>query len=217
MSNADATPPTHEGTARSDRPPSGPDIEALRAREPTAIRKWVLSQTAYLRNVLVHYGTAPDDLPEVLQEVLYQALDSLPSFRGEAKVRTWLHSIARNVAYSHTRTEQRYQSLPRRDVVDTESWGQGLPDFKGQGLFNGANNPSNAAVRSDQRRLIEDALDELPDHYEEVVRRRDLSRETTAEAADAIGITPVNTRVRLHRARKRLRALLRPYFNGRGS
>jgi RNA polymerase sigma-70 factor (ECF subfamily) len=49
----------------------------------------------------------------------------------------------------------------------------------------------------------------LPDHYRRVVQLRDLEEKSTTETAEQLGLTEVNVRVRLHRARKQLRKHLR--------
>jgi RNA polymerase sigma-70 factor (ECF subfamily) len=58
---------------------------------------------------------------------------------------------------------------------------------------------------SERKRIVHDALQELPEHYRRVVQLRDLEEKSTAEAADQLDLTEVNVRVRLHRARKALR------------
>jgi RNA polymerase sigma-70 factor (ECF subfamily) len=52
---------------------------------------------------------------------------------------------------------------------------------------------------------VHDALQELPEHYRRVVQLRDLEEQSTRETAEQLGLTEVNVRVRLHRARKQLR------------
>jgi RNA polymerase sigma-70 factor (ECF subfamily) len=59
-------------------------------------------------------------------------------------------------------------------------------------------------------RLLHDALDELSPSYREVVALRDLEELSTREVAEQLGLSRVNVRVRLHRARTALREQLQP-------
>jgi RNA polymerase sigma-70 factor (ECF subfamily) len=186
------------------------DLQALQAREQWAVQEWIVSQQPFLRRVLVHHGADPDDLPELVQEVLCRAIEALPDFRGNAKITTWLYSIARNVAYSRARKRTRRTAMGPEDLAQTSAKHRTRAESTGE--RDPWDDPWTVAVSREKSALIERALDELPDHYAEVIRLRDLDEQSTAEAASAIGISRVNTRVRLHRARKALREVLQPYF-----
>ena len=74
--------------------------------------------------------------------------------------------------------------------------------------------PHKLAERSERRRLVREAIDQLPPDYRLVVVLRDLEGLSTAEAARVLEISDGALRVRLHRARKALRSLLESHFGG---
>jgi RNA polymerase sigma-70 factor (ECF subfamily) len=184
---------------------AGVDLDALQQRESWAIRRWIYAERTYVRCVLARHGTDEDELADLVQEVFYQAIRSLPSFKGNAKVTTWLYSIARNVAYSHQR-----DAKPHRRLTDDLLRHLQSDETSRQSLHAGFDGPREDTIRRERSSMIETALDDLPAHYAEIIRLREQS---TTETAEALGITEVNARVRLHRARKALRERLQGYVS----
>ena len=169
------------------------------------MRSGIYTERTFGGGVLVRFGVPAHQRDEMTQEVMYQALRSLPAFRGDASVRTWLYGIARNVARQHRRKRQREVLVQPQDVhaLDRNRNHDHRAPLPG---------PFETLVRTNRKALIERALDHLPTHYAEIIRLRDLDEQSTAETATALGLSRSNTRVRLHRARKALRDLLRPYL-----
>jgi RNA polymerase sigma-70 factor (ECF subfamily) len=195
-------------TPSQQAPFSASDLEALRTREPWAVERWIYPKQPLIHHALMRHGVADRDIDDLTQEVLYQALRSLPSFRGDAKIGTWLYSIARNVACSFLEKDERWASWQPHHVSHAlstrDTWTHWTQD---------ASSPQTVTVRREREALIQDALDALPSHYEKVIRLRDLEEYSTREAARTLGLTEVNTRVRLHRARRALNDLLAPYLH----
>jgi RNA polymerase sigma-70 factor, ECF subfamily len=69
-------------------------------------------------------------------------------------------------------------------------------------------NPEQQASNSEIRRLLEDAIEKLPDAYRTIFMLRDIEEMSTTDAADVLEITEENVKVRLHRARALLRKSL---------
>ena len=73
-----------------------------------------------------------------------------------------------------------------------------------------------ALERRELQGRVRGAIEELPDSYRVVLLLRDVEELDTQETAEALGITPANVKVRLHRARQALRTLLdREFGEGR--
>ena len=69
-------------------------------------------------------------------------------------------------------------------------------------------NPEEQTSNSELRRLLEQAVERLPDAYRTIFMLRDVEEMSTADAAYALEITEENVKVRLHRARALLRKSL---------
>lgn len=130
--------------------------------------------------------TPPDIEPEdVFQQALVIATRKIGQVREADRVNAWFFKILRNVAadeYARWRfREEKMQQLEETDVPLVE------PLFCTCSL-----------------KLMET----LPDAYADVLRRIDIGEETIEEVARATATTTNNVTVRLHRARKALRARL---------
>jgi RNA polymerase sigma-70 factor, ECF subfamily len=161
----------------------------------------------YERSVYVmalSYMKNEADAEDVAQESIVKALRKLSSFRAESKFSTWLISITINEA----RTRLRRQVLVRMESLDQ------LPDGdKGlsPALFRDWREiPSEAIERDEIRKLILQAVDQLPDIYREVFLLRDVEELSINEAAEALKISIPSVKVRLHRARLMLQKQLAP-------
>ncbi len=71
-----------------------------------------------------------------------------------------------------------------------------------------APNPEQQASNLEIRRLLEEAVEKLPDAYRTIFMLRDVEDMSTTDAADVLEITEENVKVRLHRARALLRKSL---------
>lgn len=70
----------------------------------------------------------------------------------------------------------------------------------------------NTMEREQTLALVREKIEELPDQYREVLLLRDFQQLSTEAVAEALGDTPNAVKVRLHRARQALKALLDPYL-----
>jgi hypothetical protein len=71
-----------------------------------------------------------------------------------------------------------------------------------------APDPEQQASNSEVRRLVEEAVEKLPDAYRTIFILRDIEDMSTTDAADVLEITEDNVKVRLHRAQALLRKSL---------
>jgi RNA polymerase sigma-70 factor (ECF subfamily) len=194
-------------SAGADSPPepTAAELDALRDRDPDAIERWVYGNRRIVYRLLLKMVKDADVAEELLQETFYQALRSIDRFRGDSKVSTWLCSIARNLAFRYFRDQDRYTTAES----DTLEW-MNHNDESASSLTDG--DPRDHTERTERKELVHAALAELPDSYREIIRMRDLEEKSTKEVAEALDLTRVNVRVRLHRARQKLEDLLRPQF-----
>lgn len=191
---------------KSDDRLSDADLEALRNRNPEAVRKHIYGNKEYLRNVLRRYTESEEAARDLVQETFFQALRSLPDFRGESKLTTWLYSIAKNVALARYRKSQRRTAHEENTLSRMAARRDGHP---GSPVGESASwNPAEQTTQNEEKALVHEALDELSENYRRIIELRDLKELTTKEVADELGLTRVNVRVRLHRARAKLEAVI---------
>jgi RNA polymerase sigma-70 factor (ECF subfamily) len=188
-------------------PADDPDLElvaALRTGHEDAFRTLVRRYTPLIVRLARSYVPNAAAAEDVAQDTWIAVLRHIDRFQGRSTFKTWLLRIAVNTARTRRLREAR-----------TVCWGA-LPDDAAAWQLEQPQRPDPAAperhaVASETWRLITRALDSLPRRQREVVVLRDIEGWTSEEVSEALGITPGNQRVLLHRGRSHLRDLLHPY------
>ena len=207
--------PRAQSTSEEESSPMGrlsdDELAALRNRNPEAVRRHIYDNRGYLKSILRRFTETEAIAEDLLQETFFQALRSLPDFRGDSKLSTWLYSIAKNVALARYRKDKRRSPLEEETLTRVAARSDGHP-----GNPSGTApswDPAEQTTRNEEKTLVHEALEELSDNYREVIKLRDLEELSTEEAAEKLGLTRVNVRVRLHRARKKLEGVLENQFD----
>jgi len=150
---------------------------------------------------------------EVAQEAWLAVLTGLERFEGRSSFRTWLFTIAANVAKTRGKREARV--LPFSALAREEE-GQELPVESGNFLPDGHwTNPPGDWGSAEQRLQshetldrIQAAIEKLPEVQRTVITLRDVRGLDSDEVCSLLGISEVNQRVLLHRARAKVRKTL---------
>jgi RNA polymerase sigma-70 factor, ECF subfamily len=140
-----------------------------------------------------------DEAEDVMQDAYVRAYEHLHQFAGRARFSTWLTRIAVHEALARHHRGKRYQ------VLDPISEREGDPMDR---FASWAPNPEQQTSNAEVRRLLERAIERLPDAYRTVFMLRDVEEMSTTDAADVLEISEENVKVRLHRARALLRKSL---------
>ena len=138
-----------------------------------------------------------EDARDVVQEAYLRAYRSVGRFRGEALFSTWLYRIVANCAATHVGRRQlhRHDHLGAHDdVVDTR------PDY----------DPTLQGDLAALREKLDAAIRDLPPRLRSVVVLRDMYDLPHEAIAKELGISATAAKVRLHRARRRLREQVLP-------
>jgi RNA polymerase sigma-70 factor (ECF subfamily) len=144
-----------------------------------------------IHKVCIMYENDPEARNDLFQEIVLQLWKSFPSFRGEAKITTWMYRIALNTAISGFRKQTR--KVKTEDLQEVHF---NIRDFASDDQEENFQKLQWAIrqLSEIERAMIMMALEEVP--YEEI--------------AETIGITQNNVRVRMNRIREKLRNLMRP-------
>jgi RNA polymerase sigma-70 factor, ECF subfamily len=150
------------------------------------------------------------DAEEVVQQTFVSIIEHLAEFREESRFSTWLMRIATNHALGLLRKRGRRRTVPlAENGSDDEGYDQ-LP--RPEYIAQWRETPEQIASRHETRRILNEALDELEEKYRLVFILRDVEGLSTQEAAEALGISVANVKVRLLRARLMLRERLTRVF-----
>jgi RNA polymerase sigma-70 factor, ECF subfamily len=172
-------------------------IRACVAGEQTAWEAFIARHQSRVYNVTFHMTHDADRAADLAQEALLQILRSLPRFRGEASLTTWIHGLTMRVCLHHLRREKRRQ---------TESWEELAPHRAEPEASEGR--PHEAITRQQVQRLVHRAVSHLSLPFRSVIVLHGLAGMTYDETALALGL-PVNTvKTRVHRAKGKLKTWL---------
>jgi RNA polymerase sigma-70 factor (ECF subfamily) len=150
------------------------------------------------------------DAEEVAQGTFLAVTEHLADFRGDSKFSTWLYRVAANRALKAIRTRNRRGA----EVTDDESLAAlSLPEH----VAPWSASPETLAARAETRRILERALEEIDEVHRAVFLLRDVEGLSTDETAEALGLTVANVKVRLMRARLKLREKLTREFGNAGA
>ena len=142
---------------------------------------------------------------EAVQAAYASAFSSMDRFEGRSSLSTWLTRIVVNEALGRLRSE-------RRRRVRLEAEGVPVLDAYREKLMAGSETPPpDAAVAREQlRRVLEHAIEGLPEIFRTVFVLREIEGLSVEDTAEALTIPPATVKTRLLRARRKLREALAP-------
>lgn len=143
-----------------------------------------------------------EEAEDVAQEVFLRVARNLDRFRGDSSVGTWIYRIARNAALDRIRSRPARHENPREypanvpdeDPADAMSL---LPDEQAS--------IERHLIGKEMNECIRGRVDNLPESYRSVLVLSEFAGMTNAEIASVLGIGEGAVKIRLHRARARLR------------
>jgi RNA polymerase sigma-70 factor (ECF subfamily) len=144
----------------------------------------------------------PQEAEDVVQETFLKALRNLHAYRAEARFSSWLVSIALNESRSSLRRRRAFESLDD----DSDETHRIAPEL----LRDWREVPSEVLEHLEIRKLLMEAVTELPMIYREVFLLREIEELSISESAQALSISLASVKVRLHRARIMLQRRLAP-------
>jgi RNA polymerase sigma-70 factor (ECF subfamily) len=150
----------------------------------------VENRAAFLAFLRARLGS-DDEAEEVLQAAYVKGLKSRARPRDEGSVRAWFYTIVRNALTDHYRRKAARVGAEERAARQTKM-----------------------SVRDEDRlekavcRCMHDIIPTMKPEYGEILRKVELDEEPLAKLASRMGLSRNNATVRLHRARKSLKASL---------
>ncbi len=142
------------------------------------------------------------DAEDVTQEAFARAHRALATHRGESRLSTWLYRIATNAAVDRLRSASRRETASGAAADDAEPGGLLVEAATCQAEADGR------VIRKEMSHCILELVGRLAPAHREVILLGELRDLSDREIADTLGITLEAAKMRLHRARRELRALL---------
>ncbi len=137
----------------------------------------------------------PEEAEDLTQETFTHLYNKIGSFRGESAFTTWLHRLTVNQVLMHFR---RRKSRPEFTTEEGETPIQ---------IVRGTENPN--AMPVVDRIILENAITKLPPGYRTVFVLHDVEGHEHGEIARMLGISEGTSKSQLHKARLKLRELIK--------
>jgi RNA polymerase sigma-70 factor, ECF subfamily len=143
------------------------------------------------------------DAEDVTQQTFLSAMENLGRFRGDASFSTWLLRIATHAALKVIRKRKGLDTVSLEQATEEEdSYGTiPHPEY----IADWRQSPEELVRKNEVQRLLGDALAKLDEKHRLVFLLRDVEGLSVKEAAEALGLSEANIKVRLLRARLQLR------------
>jgi len=195
-------------TTSSDR--DGTLVAALRRGDPTAAEDLVAVYGDRAGRLAMRITRNAQDAEEAVQDAFLSVIRKIDLFRGDASFGSWVYRIVANAAYLCCRRRRRRSADVSLDKL--------LPVFDEHGRHAGpiadwSTSVDDPARQTELRMVLSAAIEELPADYRAVVVLRDIEGRPHREIAETLGLTVVNVKMRVHRARLFLRKRLEAHLS----
>ena len=196
-------------------------VKALRQGDEQAFTSLVQHYHASLLRLAMSYVATREQAEDAVAETWLGVLNGIDRFEGRSSLKTWIFRILVNRAKTKGVREQR--SVPFSSLGSEGDGGEHEPSVDPR-RFAPAGNwsappqsweglPEDRLLSAEAKAVVDDAISHLPDMQRAVITLRDVQGLTAEEARDVLGLTEVNQRVLLHRARSKVRARLEEYLS----
>ena len=203
-------------------------MDALRGGDEAAFADLMRRYSAPMTSVAMLYVTSHAVTEEVVQDAWMSVVRGLDRFEGRSSLRTWIFTILANCARKRAAREGRcvpFSALPGgQDPLEPPPEPDPFTPAEHPRWSRIWTTPNDAWDALPEERVlgrecvdvVRDAIADLPPRLREVMTLRDVAGWSSREVAEALGISDENQRVRLHRARARVRSAVEGYLGAPG-
>ena len=137
---------------------------------------------------------------DLTQEVLIKISDALPNFRGESQLSTWIYRIATNVGIDRLRSPS-HKRMIQNCSVSSEA------ETEDRNAATGETTPllEHQVFRREMNECIQSFIEKLPENYRTVLILSEFEGLKDGEIAESLQISAGTVKIRLHRAREKLK------------
>ncbi|HEX2842376.1 RNA polymerase sigma factor [Hyphomicrobium sp.] len=172
------------------------------SKDEAAIRAIIQANNRRLYRAARSIVKDDSEAEDIVQEAYLRAFSALDRFRGDSSLSTWLTRIVINEALQRLRRAHG-APLPADE---------GFPLHEAQVIQFPTGDPTvdpeRATAQKQLCRLLERAIDDLPEEFRVVLVARVIETMSVEETAQLLGLRPETVKTRLHRARRLLRDAL---------
>ncbi len=176
-------------------------IEKVLLGQQAAYAVLVTRYQQYVFTLAMRYVNDRELAEELSQDVFLKAYKYLADFKGNSKFSTWLYTIVNTTCLSHLRKKKDETILLEEEkmVAISDS--------------NTTYKPLDRLEQKTQKQFIDDAMKHLPESEAQILTLFYQSEQSVDEIGIILGLTTSNVKVRLFRARQKLKEILENRFS----
>lgn len=160
------------------------------------VTKWFYEYSHDVYDFLVYY-TGNKDVEELVQEVFIKVSKGLKSYKHNSSPKTWIFSIARNVAIDDVRKRK------RRIMHDTSSFDERI----GTAERNASQTPEKILLQNEEEQELFQAIQQLKKGFRDVLILRGVKGFSVRETAEILEWKEAKVKTNYHRAKQTLKKL----------
>lgn len=156
------------------------------------------------------YKMAPDwdNQADLTQEVFIRMWRNIKSLKNPRAFKTWLNQIAKNLFYDELRKRPRQLRLVSMDEpLGNDEQEEGAT----RDIADSAAGPAEIAERKELETVVQDAMNQLPEHFREAIVLREVEQMSYEEIATLTRTELGTVKSRIARARNKVQGLINPY------
>lgn len=154
------------------------------------------NQTLY--RVIRSYLKEPEEIEDIMQNTYLKAYEKLYQFKHSSKFSTWLIRIGINEALARLKVKGRFFTLHKSIDNSVNEKVIEIPD-------SGQVDPEKNIINQEAKQMLEIAIDKLDLKYKNVYILREIEGMSIAEVSDCLKLSHSNVKVRLHRAKAKIK------------
>jgi RNA polymerase sigma-70 factor (ECF subfamily) len=143
----------------------------------------------------------PTEAEDIAQDVFNKINSGLEGFKGKSKLSTWIYRIATNAVIDKCRSAAHKHANEHTSIEDDADPQFVLEDHKSPAT-------DQIVIQKEMSECVNEYIDNLPPDFKTVIVLSELEGLANREIAEILGISLDNVKIRLHRARAKLKEVL---------
>ena len=181
-------------------------IEDLKKGDIKSFRLMVDEHQKKVLNTCYRFVGNKEDAEDLTQEVFLEIYKSISSFRGESKISTWIYRISVTKSLDFIRRKKRKKRFAiLKSTFSDDKVEEDIPD--NQNL-----NPGGKIEEQDRIRILNEALESLPENQRAAFTLSKYDEMSYKEVADILNTTVSSVESLIHRAKQNLKKKLYNYY-----
>ncbi len=154
----------------------------------------------FVKNIARKFSNEENRVEEILQNTFLKVFMKIDQFKKNAKFSSWLYTICKNEGRMFLRKKKKYNKF--KNIEDR------MDHFEKQ-----ENKSVDEQVElKELKKTVKKAINELPQHYQEVLRKVAFEGNKYQEVAEQLDLTTAQVKSRLYRARQKLKKMLEKHI-----